>query len=73
MGEERRVGVLGEGRCGLPADRGSCGGEFVRWRHAVDTSGWPPASGCTRFLWGGCGGNANNFLTEEECREACPG
>ena len=27
--------------------------------------------GCTRFWWGGEGGNRNNFLSKEECNEVC--
>ncbi|NXS70360.1 SPIT2 inhibitor, partial [Pandion haliaetus] len=26
---------------------------------------------CQSFVFGGCEGNANNFVTERECRESC--
>ena len=26
---------------------------------------------CEVFIYGGCGGNSNNFLTKEECKEKC--
>ncbi len=26
---------------------------------------------CKRFLYGGCAGNANNFLTEDACQSRC--
>ncbi|KIH55254.1 Kunitz/Bovine pancreatic trypsin inhibitor domain protein [Ancylostoma duodenale] len=26
---------------------------------------------CKMFIYGGCRGNGNNFLTEEECKKKC--
>ena len=32
----------------------------------------PPRTGaCIQFPWGGCGGNANNFLSLSECEATC--
>lgn len=28
---------------------------------------------CKRFRYGGCGGNSNNYQTEEECMKTCTG
>ncbi len=51
--------------CSLPAVIGSCTAAFQRFFHN-------PASGvCESFLYGGCGGNENNFETFEECQAAC--
>jgi len=52
--------------CSLPLDRGSCSGDFVRW------GGSGEGGGCRAFLWGGCGGNQNNFPSQEECLRECP-
>lgn len=44
---------------------GPCRGYFERWR-------FEPRKGmCVPFGYGGCRGNRNNFLTAQECGEAC--
>ncbi|XP_026326129.1 kappaPI-actitoxin-Avd3e-like [Hyposmocoma kahamanoa] len=45
--------------------RGDCWGRELRW--AYD----PYWQDCYRFLWGGCGGNKNTFITYAVCREIC--
>jgi hypothetical protein len=55
-----------ENTCGLAPDAGDCEAAIPRWFH-------DPISGrCEMFVWGGCGGNSNNFETPEECRATCP-
>ncbi|KAM6053416.1 uncharacterized protein LJ206_016465 [Theristicus caerulescens] len=52
--------------CHLPPVRGPCRGYF---RHYA----YNPATGtCQPFTYSGCGGNANNFKTMEECQQVCP-
>ncbi|GIY61357.1 papilin [Caerostris darwini] len=51
--------------CDLPAETGRCRGFFPRY-HFDKASGQ-----CKRFVYGGCGGNANNFKTEDDCNSAC--
>jgi len=51
--------------CDQPAVTGECDAAFPRWYHSV-LSGH-----CEGFIWGGCGGNDNNFVTEESCRNFC--
>ncbi|KAM7091051.1 uncharacterized protein J5F26_011693 [Ciconia maguari] len=51
--------------CHLPPVSGPCRGRF---RHYA----YNPATGtCQPFIYSGCGGNANNFGTVEECQQAC--
>jgi hypothetical protein len=52
--------------CGLPADPGPCDGVCPRWFHDAQTGQ------CQMFVWGCCGGNGNNFETQEACEAACP-
>ena len=53
--------------CNLPHERGNCYGYFHRW-------GFDSTTGkCVQFIYGGCGGNANNFETIEACEQKCQG
>jgi hypothetical protein len=54
------------GRCALPSDPGMCKAAIPRFYFNAQTKT------CEEFSWGGCGGNANNFLTQAECEQACP-
>ncbi|XP_055005721.1 kunitz-type protease inhibitor 1-like [Boleophthalmus pectinirostris] len=46
---------------------GPCRASFVRWRYdAASTS-------CSSFIYGGCKGNYNNFLSRDACETACRG
>uniref|UniRef100_A0A8C5KGW5 Kunitz-type protease inhibitor 1 n=1 Tax=Jaculus jaculus TaxID=51337 RepID=A0A8C5KGW5_JACJA len=44
---------------------GHCRGSFPRWYYD------PTEQICKRFTYGGCLGNKNNYLREEECMLAC--
>uniref|UniRef100_A0A5F8G3E5 Papilin n=1 Tax=Monodelphis domestica TaxID=13616 RepID=A0A5F8G3E5_MONDO len=70
------TGPLGEGcqgrpsspypvRCLLPSAHGSCADWTPRWYFI------PTVGKCNRFWYGGCHGNRNNFLSEEECMKSC--
>uniref|UniRef100_A0A3Q2V6R2 BPTI/Kunitz inhibitor domain-containing protein n=1 Tax=Haplochromis burtoni TaxID=8153 RepID=A0A3Q2V6R2_HAPBU len=48
--------------CILPQDRGSCDNYTMMW--FFDAA----QKECARFWYGGCGGNKNRFLTQEECQ-----
>jgi len=53
--------------CHLNAEQGPCKGRFPRYfydrRRGIED--------CKEFIWGGCGGNDNKFLTKEQCLEVC--
>lgn len=51
--------------CELPAVVGPCRASIPRWFHNADSGQ------CERFIYGGCGGNDNNFQTLAECERAC--
>ncbi|XP_042318262.1 papilin-like [Sceloporus undulatus] len=53
--------------CLLPSDQGDCDARFPRF-FFNSTSGK-----CEKFIYGGCGGNANNFVTKEKCLRVCAG
>ncbi|XP_030383393.1 kunitz-type serine protease inhibitor cvp2-like [Scaptodrosophila lebanonensis] len=42
---------------------GNCKGAFPRWSFIGEE--------CGSFLYGGCGGNANNFKSETACKLNC--
>ncbi|XP_046594734.1 spondin-1 [Neodiprion lecontei] len=51
--------------CMEEADPGPCRGYFERWAFQ------PNKLMCVPFGYGGCRGNRNNFLTNEECTQTC--
>ncbi|KAK7109944.1 hypothetical protein V1264_013897 [Littorina saxatilis] len=51
--------------CTMPKLTGLCLAYFPRWFYNTDTKM------CENFIYGGCGGNSNNFLSEDECNKAC--
>lgn len=51
--------------CGLPAESGECDGAFQRWYFNAGSGQ------CEAFVYGGCGGNANNFESAEACGAVC--
>merc|ERR1719249_455607 len=50
--------------CSLPKVKGKCKGYKPRYFFDKNTKS------CQEFIYGGCGGNANRFVTEEECSKA---
>ena len=44
-----------------PFEKGTCEDKLLRWSY---NDQWKT---CSPFVYGGCGGNANNFNSQEEC------
>ncbi|VDO01728.1 unnamed protein product, partial [Rodentolepis nana] len=58
-------GTMDTSQCHLPLETGKCRGYFKKW-------GFDASSGqCIQFIYGGCGGNSNNFETKEACEQQC--
>lgn len=53
--------------CSLPQETGPCGTALQRW--AYDAA----ERRCVEFIYGGCRGNANNFVSKEACEIRCGG
>ncbi|XP_032682374.1 papilin-like [Odontomachus brunneus] len=51
--------------CLMPPDAGSCDGTIIAYYYDAQQQM------CQAFLYGGCGGNANKFQTEEQCERLC--
>ncbi|XP_071099870.1 carboxypeptidase inhibitor SmCI-like [Haliotis cracherodii] len=51
--------------CSMPRDRGSCSGKDKAYYFNE------ASKQCEEFTYSGCGGNANRFASEEECKEQC--
>ncbi|KAJ7303860.1 hypothetical protein JRQ81_011368 [Phrynocephalus forsythii] len=53
--------------CAVPYKVGRCRASFPRWYFDVETRT------CKMFIYGGCGGNRNNYLVKEHCLDKCTG
>ncbi|RCN35454.1 Kunitz/Bovine pancreatic trypsin inhibitor domain protein [Ancylostoma caninum] len=53
--------------CNLSVDRGPCSVSVPRYFYS------PMNQTCTKFEYGGCAGNLNNFATNEHCESFCEG
>ena len=47
-------------------ETGLCRASMPRWFYNPETQS------CHKFTFGGCGGNANNFYSREQCENRCP-
>ncbi|GFU43723.1 kunitz-type serine protease inhibitor textilinin-3, partial [Nephila pilipes] len=54
-----------ENICRLPAETGPCDAHIPRF-FFDHTKGK-----CLEFVYGGCGGNGNNFMTLKKCEQTC--
>ncbi|XP_043076113.1 kunitz-type protease inhibitor 1b [Puntigrus tetrazona] len=54
-----------ERHCLVPKKVGPCRGAFPRWHYNA------ASSKCEQFFFGGCKENQNNYLSEQECLNAC--
>jgi hypothetical protein len=60
-------GSIGYDRCSAPPVTGECDAAFQRWYHD------PTTNQCLPFIYGGCGGNENNYESQQACQTACGG
>jgi len=51
--------------CKLAADAGKCSNSLMRYYYD------PVLADCQQFVYGGCHGNANRFLTYADCETTC--
>lgn len=50
-----------------PMKVGPCRGSFPRWHYNA------ASQKCEHFIFGGCRENLNNYLSKDECTNACSG
>uniref|UniRef100_A0A3P9M2V1 WAP, follistatin/kazal, immunoglobulin, kunitz and netrin domain containing 2b n=1 Tax=Oryzias latipes TaxID=8090 RepID=A0A3P9M2V1_ORYLA len=62
----RCCGPEQSGLCGLPSLQGPCKAYEPRWAYSS------ALQGCHTFIYGGCGGNDNNFESKRACEDSCP-
>ena len=51
--------------CGLVSESGPCGTAIVRWYYDAYEKK------CLEFIYSGCRGNENNFMSKDKCEEKC--
>ena len=51
--------------CQQPIEQGPCKAADMQWAFSAEEGG------CVEFMYGGCGGNYNNFDDEAACVQAC--
>jgi len=51
--------------CEQPQESGPCTGNFTRWFYDEGTGE------CSSFAYGGCHGNKNRFMNQQECENSC--
>lgn len=56
-----------EHHCMAPKKVGPCRGSFSRWHYNA------ASEKCEEFIFGGCRENRNNYLSKDECTNACYG
>eukprot|EP00066_Takifugu_rubripes_P025408 XP_011614674.1 PREDICTED: kunitz-type protease inhibitor 1 [Takifugu rubripes] len=56
-----------EHHCMAPVKVGPCRGSFPRWHYNA------ASQKCEQFIFGGCRENLNNYLSKDECTNACSG
>ncbi|XP_026860990.2 kunitz-type protease inhibitor 1-like [Electrophorus electricus] len=54
-------------QCLTPKKDGPCRGSFSRWHYNA------ASNRCEEFTFGGCKANKNNYLSHQECSDACNG
>ncbi|XP_075555475.1 amblin-like [Dermacentor variabilis] len=52
-------------RCTMPPEAGNCRAHIPTWYFD------PTISRCRMFIYGGCGGNENQFSSEKKCQKVC--
>lgn len=57
--------ILVSGVCDLRPDTGLCRGYFPRYFYNANSGK------CEQFVYGGCGGNSNNFNSLFQCQQSC--
>jgi len=50
---------------GMAQDGAACMAFMPAWTYDASKNA------CTEFIFGGCGGNSNQFSTKSECEKAC--
>jgi hypothetical protein len=58
--------LAGPRECSAPPESGACNAYLQRWYLDIATGI------CKPFVYGGCGGNANNYESLAACQAACP-